>query len=194
MVGSPRNWNPVERHHYPGHPPDAPSREDLSPRAYAAWTCRHRELKGGVSTGYKTPKTTDLYDGITGFGGQGTSPFVGNPDLEPETSVNSEVALYWTAADARHNFNVTLFRNNFDDKIDSGEAVASCDSTGGVRPCVNLGDYGLLGYHLFAKDQHQRSADPGCGRPDAGASPQRRCAPLHLHRQRAVRGAQRGLR
>src|SRR5690606_28243711 len=48
----------------------------LSPRAYAVrelgagWT-----LKGGVSTGYKTPRTTDLYDGITGFGGQGTMPF-----------------------------------------------------------------------------------------------------------------------
>src|SRR5690606_42079609 len=40
----------------------------LSPRAYAVhelasgWT-----VKGGVSTGYKTPKSTDLYDGITGF-------------------------------------------------------------------------------------------------------------------------------
>ena len=45
------------------------------------------ELKGGISTGYKTPKTTDLYDGITGFGGQGTSPFAGNPDLQPDDRV-----------------------------------------------------------------------------------------------------------
>jgi len=149
------NWNPIDpltitlglRHddhnRFGGH---------LSPRAYAVyeiaggWT-----LKGGVSTGYKTPKTTDLYDGITGFGGQGTSPFVGNPDLKPETSVNSEIALYWVSSDDRHNFNATLFRNDFEDKIDNGEAVASCDTTHGVRPCVNLGDYGLLGYGTYSQ-------------------------------------------
>src|SRR5690606_7374453 len=81
-----------------------------------SWT-----VKGGVSTGYKTPDTTDLYDGITGFGGQGTSPFVGNPDLEPETSVNTEVGVYWTAATSGHNFNVTWFHNDFEDKIARGE-------------------------------------------------------------------------
>src|SRR5690554_3452649 len=63
---------------------------NISPRVnghYAIdpqWT-----LKGGISTGYKTPKTTDLYDGVTGFGGQGTSPMYGNPDLKPEKSRNS---------------------------------------------------------------------------------------------------------
>ena len=125
----------------------------LSPRAYAVWDIGPAwTLKGGVSTGYKTPKTTDLYDGITGFGGQGTSPFVGNPDLQPETSVNSEVALYWTSPDSRHNFNVTVFRNDFEDKIARGETSLSCEQTGGVRPCANLGDYGLLGYTTYAQN------------------------------------------
>ncbi|MDO6806727.1 TonB-dependent receptor, partial [Wenyingzhuangia sp. 1_MG-2023] len=69
---------------------------NTSPRLYGVYDVQPGwTVKGGVSTCYKTPKTTDLYDGITGFGGQGTSPFVGNPDLEPETSVNTEVALYW---------------------------------------------------------------------------------------------------
>lgn len=114
----------------------------LSPRVYAVyemtggWT-----LKGGVSTGYKTPKTTDLYDGITGFGGQGTSPWAGNPDLQPETSVNSEIALYWNSADGGHNFNVTAFNNDFEDKIERAEVSQSCTETGGVRPCVNLGEF-----------------------------------------------------
>lgn len=113
----------------------------VSPRAYAvyrlgaAWT-----VKGGVSTGYKTPKTTDLYDGITGFGGQGTSPWAGNPELEPETSVNSEVALYWNGAGG-HSFNITAFHNDFDDKIERAEVSQSCTVTGGVRPCVNLGEF-----------------------------------------------------
>jgi len=50
-----------------------------SPRIYAVYNISdYWTVKGGVSTGYKTPETTDLYDGITGFGGQGTSPFAGN--------------------------------------------------------------------------------------------------------------------
>ena len=125
----------------------------LSPRAYAVWELAPQwTLKGGVSTGFKTPKTTDLYDGITGFGGQGTIPFVGNPDLTPETSVNSELALYWTSADALHNFNITAFHNDFDDKIARGETSLSCAQTGGVRPCANLGDYAQLGYTSYAQN------------------------------------------
>ncbi len=114
----------------------------VSPRLYGvleispSWT-----VKGGVSTGYKTPKTTDLYDGITGFGGQGTSPWTGNPDLEPETSVNLEAALYWTAPSGSHNFNVTVFQNDFKNKIQRAPVTQTCAETGGVRPCANLGSY-----------------------------------------------------
>lgn len=123
----------------------------VSPRLYGvyqlndAWT-----IKGGVSTGYKTPKTTDLYDGITGFGGQGTSPFAGNPDLQPETSVNTEIAAYW-ASSLGHNFNATYFRTDFEDKIARGDSVFSCATTGGVRPCVNLGVYDSLGYDTYSQ-------------------------------------------
>lgn len=125
----------------------------VSPRLYAVYNVNADwVLKGGVSTGFKTPKTTDLYDGVTGFGGQGTSPFVGNPDLEPETSVNSEIALYWTSPNAGHNFNITVFNNDFKDKIERGETNLSCAQTGGVRPCANLGDYELLGYATYAQN------------------------------------------
>ena len=125
----------------------------LSPRLYAnynlssAWV-----LKGGVSTGFKTPKTTDLYDGVIGFGAQGTTPFIGNPELQPETSVNSEIALYWNSGNAGHNFNITVFNNDFKDKIARGETNLSCAQTGGVRPCANLGDYELLGYGTYAQN------------------------------------------
>lgn len=124
----------------------------VSPRLYgvynisSSWT-----VKGGVSTGYKTPNTTDLYDGITGFGGQGTSPFAGNPDLQPETSVNSELALYWTSYDNQHNFNITYFNTRFEDKIARGDTVQSCTQTSGVRPCVNLGEYDQLGYQTYSQ-------------------------------------------
>ena len=112
----------------------------FSPRLYANYTITPTlTVKGGVSTGYKTPKTTDLYDGIRGFGGQGTSPFIGNPDLKPETSVNSEIALYWNPT-AASGINVTLFHNKFKDKIDT-TLVQPCAVTNFVRPCANLGDY-----------------------------------------------------
>lgn len=125
----------------------------VSPRLYGVYNLGPSwVLKGGVSTGFKTPKTTDLYDGVTGFGGQGTTPFIGNPDLEPETSVNSEIALYWNAPDAGHNFNITVFNNDFKHKIARGETNLSCAQTNGVRPCANLGDYELLGYGTYAQN------------------------------------------
>ncbi|WP_299598447.1 TonB-dependent receptor [uncultured Microbulbifer sp.] len=124
----------------------------VSPRLYSVYALTDSwTVKGGVSTGYKTPLTTDLYDGITGFGGQGTSPFAGNPDLQPETSVNSEVAVYWTAPSGQHNFNATLFQTDFKDKIASGDTIFSCERTGGERPCVNLGAYDSLGYDTYSQ-------------------------------------------
>lgn len=125
---------------------------NVSPRLYGvynldlSWT-----VKGGVATGYKTPKTTDLFNGITGFGGQGTMPFAGNPDLEPEKSVNSELALYWEAMEGGHNFNVTAFHNKFKDKIASGDRVPTCASTNGAKPCVNLGEYETLNYTSWSQ-------------------------------------------
>ncbi|MXP00225.1 TonB-dependent receptor [Altererythrobacter xixiisoli] len=112
----------------------------VSPRIYANLNITPTlTVKGGVSTGYKTPKTTDLYDGIRGFGGQGTSPFIGNPDLKPETSTNSEIAVYWNPTQ-NSGINVTLFHNKFKDKIAS-TTVEPCAVTDFVRPCANLGDY-----------------------------------------------------
>ena len=124
----------------------------VSPRLYAVYSINPTwTLKGGVSTGYKTPNTTDLYDGITGFGGQGTSPFAGNPELKPETSVNSEIALYWTSLNGDHNFNITYFDTQFEDKIARGDTIQSCTQTEGVRPCVNLGEYDQLGYQTYSQ-------------------------------------------
>lgn len=115
--------------------------DHLSPRLYGVYSLNDQwTIKGGVSTGFKTPKTTQLYDGIVGFGGQGTSPMFGNPDLQPETSVSAELAVYWESP-AGHNFNVTAFDNTFEDKISS----QPCGG-GTSLPCASSGEYADLGY------------------------------------------------
>lgn len=115
--------------------------DHLSPRLYGVYTLGAQwTVKGGISTGFKTPRTTDLYDGVTGFGGQGTSPFFGNPDLKPETSTSTELAVYWQHPQG-HNFNATLFHNRFDDKIDSQPCGA-----GLALSCTSSGEYADLGY------------------------------------------------
>lgn len=115
--------------------------DHLSPRLYGVYTLSETwTFKGGISTGFKTPKTTDLYDGIVGFGGQGTTPFFGNPSLKPETSTSTELAAYWQHP-AGHNFNITVFNNKFDDKISS----QPCGGITGIE-CASSGEYADLGY------------------------------------------------
>ena len=115
--------------------------DHFSPRLYGVYTLNQAwTFKGGVSTGFKTPKTTQLYDGVVGFGGQGTSPQYGNPDLQPETSTSYELAAYWQSP-AGHSFNATAFRNTFDDKISSQPCGA-----GLLTQCAGTGDFGSIGY------------------------------------------------
>lgn len=118
----------------------------LSPRLYGVYTVSPQwTVKGGVSTGFKTPKTTQLYDGVTGFGAQGTQPMFGNPDLQPETSTSTELAAYWQSPDG-HNFNLTLFRNEFEDKI----ASQPC-GPGTTLSCTSAGEYAGIGYSASSR-------------------------------------------
>ncbi len=120
--------------------------DQVSPRLYGVYSLAPDwTIKGGVSTGFKTPKTTQLYEGVTGFGGQGTTPLFGNPDLKPETSTSSEIAAYWES-DAGHNFNVTVFYNEFEDKITSQPCGA-----GLTLSCTDTGEYADLGYSTSSK-------------------------------------------
>lgn len=115
--------------------------DNVSPRAYATYAINDNwTVKGGVSTGYKAPKASDLQEGITGFGGQGTSPWIGNPDLKPEKSVSYEAAIYYEHPN-KHNFNITLFQNDFKDKIDSSTKLKG---SAGVEWAELSSSYGTL--------------------------------------------------
>ncbi len=87
----------------------------LSPRLYSVWNMTPEwTLKGGVSTGYRSPNLREITPdwGQVSRGGN----VYGNPDLEPETSLNKEIALLY-GNDAGLNGSLTLFHNDFEDKI-----------------------------------------------------------------------------
>ncbi|MFC3440676.1 TonB-dependent receptor domain-containing protein [Sphingobium rhizovicinum] len=114
-----------------------------SPRAYAVWNITDAiTLKGGVSRGFKTPRVEQIADGIIGFGGQGRIPLIGSPNLTPETSTSYEAGLYY---DGQGFFsgNVTLFNNDFNDKIASGPGIPNCQFAGNPnRPgCLDVGPF-----------------------------------------------------
>lgn len=95
----------------------------FSPRSYLVWnTTPNWTLKGGVSLGYKTPSLNDLHAGINGVTGQGTILTIGNPNLEPETSTSSEISAHYDSL-AGFTASATLFYNEFDDKIASGNDI-----------------------------------------------------------------------
>ncbi len=115
----------------------------LSPRAYLVWNASSAlTMKGGVSRGFKTPRLEQIAEGITGFGGQGTIPLIGSPGLKPETSTSYEAGIYFDN-DGFFSGNVTVFNNEFKDKIAGGPGVFNCRFVGNPdRPgCLDVGAF-----------------------------------------------------
>ncbi|EAO6702846.1 TonB-dependent receptor [Salmonella enterica subsp. enterica] len=93
----------------------------ISPRAYLVWdSTDHITVKGGVSTGYRTPNLSQLHDGISGVTGQGTINTVGNPQLKPESSTSTEMGVYFDDGNGL-SANITGFYTHFSNKIISRE-------------------------------------------------------------------------
>lgn len=125
--------------------------DQFSPRAYLVWNATDQwTLKGGVSRGFKTPRLEQLAPGINGFGQQGRLPLLGSPGLQPETSTATEIAAFY---DNRDNFraSLTVFDNQFEDKIASGTPVVNCafgvsaaDYAAGNYPQTGCTDVGFF--------------------------------------------------
>lgn len=117
--------------------------DQYTPRAYAVWKAHPTvALKAGVSAGYKTPRLEQLVDGIIGFGAQGRTALIGSPGLRPETSISSELGVVFEGqrgVDA----SLSLFNNDFRDKITAGVPVANCTFTGApnVPGCKDFGTF-----------------------------------------------------
>jgi len=111
----------------------------VSPRAYLVWNMLDDwTLKGGVSTGYKTPSLAQLHNGVSGVAGNGLVTTVGNPNLKPETSVNYETGLYYENA-SNVKANITGFISNFRNAIESETLDDSTYSYRNVGKAINQG-------------------------------------------------------
>ncbi|HEX7874894.1 MAG TPA: TonB-dependent receptor [Sphingobium sp.] len=115
-----------------------------SPRAYAVWNIDdHVTLKGGVARGFKTPRLEQIAEGIIGFGSQGRVPLIGTPGLKPEISTSYEAGLYYDSNGGFFSGNVTLFNNEFRDKIASGPGIPNCRFPGFENEpgCLDVGPF-----------------------------------------------------
>lgn len=121
---------------------------EYSPRAYLVWNTNDNwTLKGGVSKGFKAPELQQLSEGINGFGGQGTIPLIGNPNLKPETTRSTEFGVYFDNLSS-FNANVTFFHNKFKDKL-SSVTVDNCHVNSSAN-CIDIGS-GWNNIETFSK-------------------------------------------
>ncbi|WP_317179523.1 TonB-dependent receptor domain-containing protein [Lelliottia amnigena] len=130
----------------------------VTPKLYGNWTIDENwALKGGVSAGYKKPDLRQNNEGFTSVYGRYPYPeiSIGNDDLKPEQSVNTEMGVYWQqdalALDA------TLFYTKFKDKISdkticTQTATQKCQYNGYVAESVfqyfNVSDAEIYGIEL----------------------------------------------
>ncbi|MCT6516610.1 MULTISPECIES: ligand-gated channel protein [Enterobacterales] len=112
-----------------------------TPRVYGVWHMADEwTLKGGVSTGYRSPdlrQATKTWGQATGGSG-GNAVIYGNPDLKPEKSVTEEIGIIW---DNRDNLtaSVTIYNTDFKDKITERRI---CDDKGVLPTCTKEQGYG----------------------------------------------------
>ncbi|MGK9174380.1 TonB-dependent receptor [Yokenella regensburgei] len=130
----------------------------VTPKLYGNWTIDESwALKGGVSAGYKKPDLRENNAGFTSV--YGAYPYseigIGNDDLKPEESVNTEVGLYWQqdalALDATLFY--TRFKNKISDRtICTASGTQTCQYNGYVAQTVfqyfNISDAEIYGLEL----------------------------------------------
>ncbi|WP_100637313.1 TonB-dependent receptor domain-containing protein [Marinomonas sp. ef1] len=128
---------------------------NFSPRVYLVWNSTDNlTLKGGINQGFRVPRLEQLSNGVSGVSGQGTNITIGNPNLEPEISTNTEIGVLFdnhrgTTASA------TLFHNQIKDRISSGgdctvNAISSCSVNPTATYDINIDEAKTWGAELAA--------------------------------------------
>lgn len=105
----------------------------FSPKAYAVYHINNNfTIKGGVTTGYKTPTLRNTAPNYAAVSRGGVS--IGNPDLEPEESVNYEAAIAYNNDDIGLNSTLTVYQTDFKNKITRSDYVCAQNA-----PCTYNG-------------------------------------------------------
>lgn len=122
-----------------------------TPRVYGVWHLDESwTVKGGVSTGYRSPdlrQATATWGQVTG-GGRYNGVIFGNPELKPEKSVTEEISVMWNNQD-NLNMSLTVFNTDFKDKITE---MQTCNS-------------------IVVKGKRQRPELPECTQKDPSGEP-----------------------
>lgn len=97
----------------------------VTPRIYAVWDATaDLTVKGGISTGFKAPDIRTITPGYAlttgGAGCSNNTPpscgvILGNPDLEPEETINFEVGTVYESGPFA--FSATAFHTKFENKL-----------------------------------------------------------------------------
>ncbi|MDR0664337.1 MAG: TonB-dependent receptor [Helicobacteraceae bacterium] len=128
----------------------------IDPRVYLVYDVTDAlVVKGGVSSGYKSPSLRQAAADFGGVTGGGSCPpsnpciTAGNPDLEPESSVSYEASIIYTDKETGLGASVTAHRADYKDKI----ILENQCSSGGANNCV----YG--GYNAYRSVAQYKNVD-----------------------------------
>ncbi|MFT3691357.1 TonB-dependent receptor domain-containing protein [Paenirhodobacter sp.] len=89
---------------------------EISPRAALLWHANEAlTFRAGVGKGFRAPTLKELSPEYRALAGGGRFTIIGNPDLEPETSVTAELGVDYAGQGWR--LTATLFQNDVDNLI-----------------------------------------------------------------------------
>ncbi|REG82122.1 TonB-dependent receptor domain-containing protein [Marinomonas pollencensis] len=117
----------------------------LSPRLYANWFLnQYWTIKAGAATGYQTPELRQMTENWVQYSRGGN--LYGNSELQPETSLSQEVGLIYSRATTLAS--ITIFDNQFDDKIVRTSCPTSICSISSDRYYVNIDEAKTQGVEI----------------------------------------------
>lgn len=126
---------------------------EVTPRLYAVWNIDDAwTMKGGISTGYRTPNIRQTVADWGQITGQGTAVIYGNPNLKAEKSTNYEISFNFSPND-QLSIDATAFYTKFKDKINEIR-LCSSNCAGGYRfisTNTNVDKADLKGLELAAQ-------------------------------------------
>lgn len=117
----------------------------VSPRVYGVYHLTDNwTLKGGVTTGYSQPTISAATEGWTQ--GYGRGLWLGNPDLNPEESINYEAGVHYENRDTGLIGSVVFFQTDYKNKIVANRVCQPSGVSGSYTGCEQWGASATNGF------------------------------------------------